>query len=188
MGIVKPWKGKIEYNGKDVTWFPPHKKVELGLNLTPEGRRLFPEMTVRENLKMGAYSKRAREKAPETLEIVFKLFPILKDRLEQKAGTLSGGQQQMLAIARTLMSRSEIMLLDEPSQGLAPKMAEDVITALNKLRDETALTILLVEQNVTVALEYADYGYVLEQGRVVFEGTKDKILESQEIMKAYLGL
>ena len=188
MSIVRPWRGTVKLNGRDITRLPPHRKVEMGINLVPEGRRLFPEMTVYENLILGAYTRRAREKLDDTLEFVFSIFPRLKERRDQRAGTLSGGEQQMLAIARGLMSRPDLIMLDEPSQGLAPKLAEDVILTLRKLRDEAEITILLVEQNVYLALEFADYGYVIEQGRVVIEGDKDTLLSSAEIMKAYLGL
>lgn len=188
IGSLAPWRGVVRFEGEDVTRLPPHAKVAMGMGLVPEGRRLFPEMTVYENLILGTYTRRAREKIDDTLELVFTLFPRLKERLHQKAGTLSGGEQQMLAIARSLMTRPKLLMLDEPSQGLAPKLAEEVVLMLKRLRDEAGLTILLVEQNVYLALEYADRGYVLEQGRVVMQGSKDKLLSSERVRKAYLGL
>lgn len=188
IGSLTPWRGVVRFEGADVTRLPPHAKVAIGMGLVPEGRRLFPEMTVYENLILGTYTRRAREKIDDTLELVFTLFPRLKERLHQRAGTLSGGEQQMLAIARSLMTRPKLLMLDEPSQGLAPKLAEEVVLMLKRLRDEAGLTILLVEQNVYLALEYADRGYVLEQGRVVMQGSKDKLLSSERVRKAYLGL
>ncbi len=186
-GILKPWNGKIEYNGKDVTFVPPHAKVEMGITLVPEGRHLFPNMTVEENLMLGAYTKRAEEKKEDSLELVYSLFPVLKERSRQKAGTLSGGEQQMLAIARALMTNPQLILMDEPSQGLAPKLVGEVFETISKLREE-GLTILLVEQNVYASLEISDYAYVLHEGRIAFGGTVEEVKESEEIRKAYLGL
>jgi len=188
MGIVKPWRGIVKLFGADVTTTPPHLKVELGLTLVPEGRKLFPDLTVRENLEMGAYTRRAREKMEDSLELVFSLFPRLKERLNQKAGSLSGGEQQMLAIARALMTRPRVLLLDEPSQGLAPKVAWEVAETLDRVRGETGTSILLVEQNIAIALEKAEYIYVLEQGRVVVEGSRDEVVAKKaDVLKAYLG-
>ncbi len=188
MGIIRAWKGSVRMYGLDITSAPPHRRVELGLTMVPEGRRLFPDLTVRENLELGAYTKRAREKLEETLELVFNIFPRLKERLHQKAGSLSGGEQQMLAIARALMSKPRVLMLDEPSQGLAPKIAWEVAEALDKIRRESRISILLVEQNIALSLEKADYIYILEQGRIVIEGSKDEILKRKlDIIKAYLG-
>jgi branched-chain amino acid transport system ATP-binding protein len=186
-GIVKPWKGKVTFNGDDVTNFPPHKKVELGLTMVLEGRHLFPNMSVRENLILGAYTNRAMEKIDDSLELVYSLFPILKERSEQIAGTLSGGEQQMVAIARALMTNPELVLLDEPSQGLAPKLVMEVFNAISKLKNE-GLTILLVEQNVFASLEISDYAYVLNEGRIVLGGTIDEVKDSEEIKRVYLGV
>ena len=188
IGLVKPWNGRIMFDGRDITMLPPHRKVELGLGLVPEGRHLFPDMSVYENLLMGAYTRHAREYLSDSLELVYNLFPRLKERRNQKAGTLSGGEQQMLAIGRTLMGRPRLIMLDEPSQGLAPILAEEVISSLGRLRDETGISIFLAEQSIHLALEYADYGYVLEQGRVVMEGSREDILNMEEIRKAYLGI
>ncbi len=186
-GIIKPWKGVIEFNGSDVTNVPPHRKVEIGMTMVLEGRHLFPNMTVEENLMLGAYTKRGEESMAETLELVYSLFPILKERSKQKAGTLSGGEQQMLAIARALMTNPELILMDEPSQGLAPKLVGELFETIARLRDE-GLTILLVEQNVFASLEISDYVYVLNEGMIVYQGTADEVKESEEVKKAYLGL
>ncbi len=186
-GLVKPWNGKITLNGMDVTYYPPHKKVESGLTIVLEGRHLFPNMSVRENLILGAYTDRAMERLDESLELVYTLFPILKERSEQLAGTLSGGEQQMLAIARALMTNPEIVLMDEPSQGLAPKLVMEVFSTISRLKDE-GLTILLVEQNVFASMEISDYAYVLNEGRMVLGGTIDEVKDSNEIKRVYLGL
>ena len=186
-GLVKPWNGRIILNGEDVTFDPPHDKVEKGLTIVLEGRHLFPSMTVRENLILGAYTDRAMEKLESSLELVYSLFPVLKERAEQMAGTLSGGEQQMLAIARSLMTNPDIVLMDEPSQGLAPKLVMEVFDTITKLKNE-GLTILLVEQNVFASLEISDYAYVLNEGRIVLGGTIDEVKDSEEIKKVYLGL
>lgn len=189
MGFVKPWRGKIFFKNIDVTRKTPHEKVNLGLNIVPEGRRLFTNMTVKENLILGAYTKRARERISDSLELVYNLFPVLKERSYQIAGTLSGGEQQMLAIARVLMSRPEMILLDEPSQGIAPKVVDDIMRVLSKLRDEEKISILLVEQNIQVALDYGDYFYVMDQGRIVAEGGSEEIVKNTpESIRSLIGL
>jgi branched-chain amino acid transport system ATP-binding protein len=188
MGIIRAWRGSVMMYGLDITSMPSHRRVELGLTMVPEGRRLFPDLTVRENLELGAYTRRARERIGETLELVFNLFPRLKERLHQKAGSLSGGEQQMLAIARALMTRPKVLMLDEPSQGLAPKIAWEVAEALDKIRREVDISVILVEQNVALALEKADYVYLLEQGRVVLEGFREEVLARKlDIVRSYLG-
>ncbi|ABL88675.1 amino acid/amide ABC transporter ATP-binding protein 2, HAAT family [Pyrobaculum islandicum DSM 4184] len=186
MGVVKPWGGSVVFNGRDITKAPPYEKVEMGLALVPEGRRLFIEMTVEENLLMGAYTRRAREKMYDTLEFVYTLFPRLKERRRQKAGTMSGGEQQMLALARALMSRPKVLLIDEPSAGLAPKVVNDLFQTIRQLREDMA--ILLVEQNVAASLEISDYVYVLENGRIVLQGDPREVVENEHIKKAYLGV
>ncbi|AEA11666.1 ABC transporter related protein [Thermoproteus uzoniensis 768-20] len=186
MGVVKPWRGRITFNGNDVTYMPPHKKVELGIVLVPEGRRLFPNMTVEENLIMGAYIKRARQHLHDSLDYVYTLFPRLKERRKQKAGTLSGGEQQMLAIARALMSRPSLLLVDEPSAGLAPKVVSELLETFKQIKEN--ITIVLVEQNVSAALAVADTGYVLENGKIVLSGPAADLLESDHVKKAYLGV
>ena len=186
MGVVKPWGGAVALNGADITKAPPHEKVELGVVLVPEGRRLFPNMTVEENLLMGAYVKRARRYVNDSLDYVYSLFPRLKERRKQKAGTLSGGEQQMLAIGRALMARPEVLLIDEPSAGLAPKVVAEVLEAFKRIKETS--TILLVEQNVSAALAVADYGYVLENGRVILSGPSGDLLENPHVKRAYLGV
>ncbi len=186
MGVVKPWGGSVLLNGADIIEVPPHKKVELGVVLVPEGRRLFPNMTVEENLLMGAYVKRARRYVHDSLDYVYSLFPRLKERRKQKAGTLSGGEQQMLAIGRALMARPEVLLIDEPSAGLAPKVVAEVFEAFKRIKETS--TILLVEQNVSAALAVADYGYVLENGRAVLSGPSEDLLENPHVKRAYLGV
>jgi branched-chain amino acid transport system ATP-binding protein len=188
MGIIRAWRGSVMMYGLDITSMPSRRRVELGLTMVPEGRRLFPDLTVRENLELGAYTRRARERIVETLELVFNLFPRLKERLHQKAGSLSGGEQQMLAIARALMTRPKVLMLDEPSQGLAPKIAWEVAETLDKIRREVGISVILVEQNVALALEKADYIYLLEQGRVVLEGFREEVLARKlDIVRSYLG-
>jgi branched-chain amino acid transport system ATP-binding protein len=186
MGVVRPWEGRILLEGTDATRMPPHRKVELGLALVPEGRRLFPEMTVEENLLMGAFTKRAREKVHDTLEFVYALFPRLRERRRQRAGTMSGGEQQMLAIARALMSRPKVLLIDEPSSGLAPKIVSDLFQTVKRLKEE--MSVLLVEQNVAAALEISDYSYVLENGRIVLQGRPEELAANEHVKKAYLGV
>ena len=185
-GILRPWKGEVRFKGEDVTFKKPHEKVEMGIAYVPEGRHLFPLMSVEENLRLGAYTKRAEENFEENLNFVFELFPILKERRRQKAGTLSGGEQQMLTIARALMSSPELILMDEPSQGLAPKVVHELFEVIKRLKDE-GLTILLVEQNVYASLEIADYVYIMSEGRIYAEGKKDELSE-EEIKKAYVGV
>lgn len=186
-GLLMPRRGRIIYEGRDITYTPPHKRVEAGIAHVPEGRGIFPWLTVMENLKAAAYIKRAREKFEETLEFVFNLFPVLKERRNQKAGTLSGGEQQMLAIARALILRPKLLMLDEPSLGLAPKLAYEVIMLTKQLREE-GYTILLVEQNVKLSLKVADRAYVLETGRIVKEGSSAELEKDPVIRAAYLGI
>lgn len=185
LGTVKPWRGQVTYNGQDVTHMPPHRKVAMGIVLVPEGRHLFVNMTVHDNLIMGAYQQQRFPR--ESLELVYTLFPILKERAHQRAGTLSGGEQQMLTIARGLMARPQLMMLDEPSQGLAPKLVAEVFAAIERLRREINLTILLVEQNVEHALTISDYAYIMHEGRIKAEGSAQEIRQSQ-IREVYLGL
>ncbi len=186
-GLLTPRSGRIFYEGRDITHMPPHRRVEAGIAHVPEGRGIFPWLTVMENLKAAAYVKRAREKFEETLEFVFSLFPILRERRDQQAGTLSGGEQQMLAIARALILRPRLLMLDEPSLGLAPKLAYNVIMLTRQLRDE-GYTILLVEQNVRLSLKVADRAYVLETGRIVKEGSAAELEKDPMIRAAYLGI
>ncbi len=187
MGLLRPWEGTILFDGHDVTRLSPHEKAEMGMILIPEGRQLFTDMTVLENLEMGATPKRARPKMKENLEKVFDLFPRLKERMHQKAGTLSGGEQQMLAIGRGIMGDPILLMLDEPSLGLAPLLVIELFDIIRKLK-EAGLTMLLVEQNVHLALAVSDYAYVLSQGRIEIEGEAEVVQQMDEVREAYLGL
>ncbi len=184
-GLLKPRDGIVEFEGKSILGVAPHKVVSEGMALCPEGRRVFAQLSVKENLEMGAYTRPASE-IPETLEMVYEHFPRLKERQGQMAGTLSGGEQQMLAMGRALMSKPKLMMLDEPSMGLAPILVDqifEIIEALNK----AGTTILLVEQNAQMALSIADRAYVLETGRIVNTGTGKDLLNDDSVKKAYLG-
>jgi branched-chain amino acid transport system ATP-binding protein len=186
-GTLTPTRGRIIFEGEDVTRLPTHVKAARGLALVPEGRQLFSAMTVAENLELGAFSKRAAAKYASRLEEVFSLFPRLAERQRQNAGTLSGGEQQMLAIARGLMSGPDILIIDELSLGLAPVITYQLFTTLKRLK-EAGLTILLVEQNVHLALAVSDYAYVIAEGRIFTEGPPAQLAAMPEIRRAYLGL
>ncbi|MGD8529586.1 MAG: ABC transporter ATP-binding protein [Syntrophobacterales bacterium] len=188
LGSVQPWAGKITYEGTEITQEPTHKKVDLGITLVPEGKHLFVGMTVRENLIMGAYRKEALMYKDDSLELVYSLFPILKERGKQAAGILSGGEQQMVTIGRALMTRPKLIMLDEPSQGLAPKLVGEVFETIEKLKNEIGLTILLVEQNAEACLKAADHVYIMHEGKIKAEGTAEEIAGSTEIREAYLGI
>ena len=188
LGSVKARGGTVTYEGNDVTNLPPHKKVDLGLTMVPEGKHLFKEMTVYDNLMMGAYRKEAQAVREENLELVYSMFPILKERHAQKSGTLSGGQQQMVTIGRALMTKPKLIMMDEPSQGLAPKLVHEIFETIEKMKEEVGLTILLVEQNAAASLDAADYVYVMHEGGIKAEGTPDEIKRSDEIKEAYLGM
>jgi len=186
-GELRPASGAITYLGKRIDNLPPYQIVEMGISHIPEGRKLFTDMSVRENLEMGAYGKQAWQARHKTMEDVFQLFPRLKERAGQLARTLSGGEQQMVAMGRGLMSRPRLCIIDEPSNGLAPLLVREVFQIIKSLR-ERGITILLIEQNVRQTLETADRAYVLENGRVVMEGDCATCLASEHIKKAYLGL
>jgi len=185
--LLYPASGTVEFLGKRIDRMPPYRIVELGISHVPEGRKLFADMTVRENLEMGAYTHHAWKRKEETLEQVYQVFPSLKEREGQLARTLSGGEQQMLAMGRGLMSRPRLCMFDEPSSGLAPILMMEVFVVIKKLREQ-GTTILLVEQNVQRALEIADRAYVLENGRVALEGKGKELLQEELVRKAYLGL
>lgn len=187
-GFLVPEKGTVTIDGLQIQKMPPQDRVKLGISLVPEGRRLFPEMTVLENLEMGAYIKSARKAKEETLEWVFQIFPRLKDRTGQTARTLSGGEQQMLAIARGLMSRPKLLLVDEVSLGLAPIVVQSIYKTLQGINQTLNMTILLVEQNVRLALDVAHKGYVIENGRLVGQGVAEELLNNDQIKNAYLAL
>jgi branched-chain amino acid transport system ATP-binding protein len=186
-GLLRPASGTIKFHGKSIGGLAPHSIVERGICHIPEGRRLFPDMSVRENLEMGAYLTRAWRQKEETLEHVYELFPILQERGGQLARTLSGGEQQMLAMGRGLMSRPKLCIVDEPSNGLAPLMVKEIFEIIQGLRKQ-GIAILLIEQNVRQTLEIADRAYVLENGRVILSGEGKKLLKKELIKKAYLGL
>ena len=186
-GLLHPASGSVEFLGKRIDGLTPHAIAELGMSHIPEGRRLFPDMSVRENLEMGAYAKRVWKHKRETLDKVYQLFPILRARQGQVARTLSGGEQQMVAMGRGLMSRPRLCIVDEPSSGLAPLMVDEIFGIIQGLRDQD-IAIFLIEQNVQQTLEIADRAYVLENGRVILEGESKQLLKEELIRKAYLGL
>ncbi len=187
MGMMHPASGRIEFLGEPIHQLPPHKIVERGISLIPEGRKLFPDMTVLENLELGAYFPNARKRIPETLRWVFELFPRLKERMGQLVGTLSGGEQQMVTVGRGLMSLPQLLLIDEPSMGLAPIVVAELFRTIRKINQE-GMTVFLVEQNARQAMEISDRTYVLENGRIVRQGKSKDLLKDDDIRKAYLGL
>ncbi len=183
-GLVKPATGRIRLQAEDITALSPDRIVSKGITLVPEGRRVFPDLTVLENLKIGAYLR--TDDLGHDLEWVYSLFPRLKERSWQAAGTLSGGEQQMLAVGRALMSRPKLMMMDEPSLGLAPLVVKDIFSIIRKINDQ-GVTILLIEQNANMALHTADLAYVLETGRLTLSGTGEELLNNEAVKKAYLG-
>ncbi|MGI9102796.1 MAG: ABC transporter ATP-binding protein [Terriglobales bacterium] len=187
MGWLKPWKGHVSLNGQDVTKLSMHAKAQRGLILVPEGRQLFGDMTVEENLQMGGYAPRSRAKMAKNLDYVFHLFPRLEERRKQRAGTLSGGEQQMLAVGRGLMQDPQVLMIDELSLGLSPLLAQQLFLTLKKLRED-GMTIVLVEQNVHLALALSDYTYVMAEGRIRIEGPSQEVENMDEVRSAYLGL
>jgi branched-chain amino acid transport system ATP-binding protein len=187
-GVMDPQKGSVTLEGRPIHGFDPDRVARLGLAHVPEGREVFPFLSVRENLRMGAYARRDPAGVAQDLELVGEYFPVLHARAEQRAGSLSGGEQQMLAIARALMARPKVMLLDEPSLGLAPKLVKDIFDIIRRINRERGVTVLLVEQNANLALQTADYGYVLELGRIVMEDTCERLLQKDDIREFYLGL
>lgn len=186
-GSLRPASGTIEFNGRHIEGLKPHTIVGMGITHIPEGRKLFPDMSIRENLEMGAYVKRVWDLKQETLDEVYRLFPILNKRRAQLARTLSGGEQEMVAIGRGMMSRPQLCLIDEPSSGLAPVVVDEIFQFIQRMRDR-GIAVLLVEQNVPQTLEIADRAYVMENGRIVLDGNSKDLLEEEMIKKAYLGL
>jgi len=190
-GVTSPRSGQILFSGKPIHQLPPHSIVELGISQIPEGRQVFKPLAVEDNLALGAYLRYRRpggkQEAKKTMEMIYSLFPILLERRKQPAGTLSGGEQQMLAIGRALMAKPSIMLLDEPSMGLAPLIVQDIFRVIVNLAREQKTTILLVEQNAKVALKTADRGYVLETGKIILDGEAGELIENRDVQRAYLG-
>lgn len=186
-GIMDPEKGQVLFKGREIQGQEPHKIVQHGIVHVPEGREVFPLLTVDENLTLGAYTRGDKVGAQRDREMVFDYFPILAERRGQEAGTLSGGQQQMLAIGRGLMLRPELMLLDEPSLGLSPLLVQEIFAILRRLNTQEHVTMMLVEQNARIALDLADIGYVMEIGRIVMDGSADRLMQSEDIKSFYLG-
>ena len=187
-GVMDPQKGTVLFEGREIQRMDPDKVMRLGISHVPEGREVFPFLSVRENLRMGAYTRRDTDEVAKDLEAVFGYFPVLKERADQRAGSLSGGEQQMLAISRALMARPKVMLLDEPSLGLSPKLVKDIFDIIVRINRERGVTILLVEQNANMALKVGDYGYVLEVGRIVMADTCARLVEKEDIKEFYLGI
>ena len=187
-GIIDPRKGSVEFAGADITAMDPAEIVKRGLSHVPEGREVFPLLSVRDNLLMGAYTRTDRDAAARDMEMVYGYFPILRERAHQEAGLLSGGQQQMLSISRALMAAPQMILLDEPSLGLSPRLTREIFEIVVRINRERGTTLLLVEQNAHMALNVADYGYVLENGRIVMEDTCERLREKDDIKEFYLGM
>jgi branched-chain amino acid transport system ATP-binding protein len=185
-GLMPPAQGRITFMGQPIAGRPPEQVVRMGIAHVPEGRELFPELTVLENLRMGAFTRRDKREIQQSLERVYSHYPILAERRSQLAGTLSGGEQQMLAIGRALMARPKLILLDEPSLGLAPKLVEEIFRIIHDIRASGA-TVLLVEQNAHKALSIADYGYILETGKIALEGASQQLLRNDHVRRLYLG-
>ncbi|HEX7863090.1 MAG TPA: ABC transporter ATP-binding protein [Verrucomicrobiae bacterium] len=186
-GLLRPKSGAIRYRGEDITRCAPHRVVKHGLSHVPEGRMVFANLTVRENLQMGAFLRKDKAEIANELDFIFSIFPRLKERLAQQAGTLSGGEQQMLAIGRALMSKPTFLMLDEPSLGIAPLLVKTIFEKIVEINRQHGLTILLVEQNANLALEISHYGYVLETGRITLKGESASLRANPEVRKAYLG-
>jgi branched-chain amino acid transport system ATP-binding protein len=187
-GVMDPQKGTVSFEGREIHGLDPDRIVRLGLSHVPEGREIFPFLSVAENLRMGAFTRPDADGVARDLETVYGYFPVLKARAQQRAGSLSGGEQQMLAISRALMARPKMMLLDEPSLGLAPRLVKEIFEIIVRINREQAVTVLLVEQNANMALHIAHYGYVLEVGRIVMEDTCARLLEKEDIKEFYLGM
>jgi len=187
-GVMDAQKGTVTFDGRQIAGLDPDRVMRLGLVHVPEGREVFPFLSVRENLRMGAYTRKDADGVARDLEMVYDYFPVLRVRADQRAGSLSGGEQQMLAISRALMARPQMMLLDEPSLGLAPRLVKEIFEIIGRINRERGVTVLLVEQNANMALHLAHYGYVLEVGRIVMEDTCARLMEKEDIKEFYLGM
>lgn len=187
-GVMDPQKGSVSFEGREIQKTDPDRVVRMGISLVPEGRELFPFLTVQENLQLGAYTRRNAAEIASDLEQVFEYFPSLKSRANRPAGMLSGGEQQMVAIGRALMARPKVILLDEPSLGLSPKLVKEIFEIIVRINRENGTTIVLVEQNANVALQVAHYGYILEMGRIVMADTGPALLEKEDVREFYLGI
>jgi len=187
-GVIEPEKGTIELMGERIDRMMPHKIVRLGIAHVPEGREIFYDLTVRENLMMGAFLRKDRKGIQADLHMAFELFPVLKNRASQLAGNMSGGEQQMLAIARAIMARPKLLLMDEPSLGLAPLLVKSIFGVIKRINQDNKTTILIVEQNALMALLVAQYGYVLEMGRIVLENTSEELMQNEDVKEFYLGI
>ena len=186
-GLMRPWSGTIQFKDEDISGLPAYDVVRKGLALVPEGRLLFSKLTVHENLTMGAFTRKDKSEIADTLEMVYSLFPRVKERMHQQAGTLSGGEQQMVAIARGLMSKPDLLILDEPSLGLAPKLVKEVFAFVKEIND-TGVTILLVEQNVKETLTLADRAFIIQDGKTTISGNSEELMDNDDVRKAYLGI
>jgi branched-chain amino acid transport system ATP-binding protein len=185
-GLIKPQEGKIKFDNNEINNISADKIVKRGIALIPEGRKIFPNLTVQENLELGAFARTDKKEIEKDFEWIYELFPRVKERLWQKGGTLSGGEQQMLAISRGLMSRPKLLMMDEPSLGLAPLLVKEIFEIIERIHQE-GMTVLLVEQNAFAALKISDYAYVLETGKVVLQGTGEELLKDKRVKEAYLG-
>ncbi|MFP4490828.1 MAG: ABC transporter ATP-binding protein [Spirochaetaceae bacterium] len=186
IGIVKPYNGKITYNGADITQSPPHKVIEKGISIVPEREGLFPRLSVNDNLRLGAYNENDKHVLAERKEEVLDIFPRLRERLSQHAGTLSGGERKMLGIARSLLSAPKLLLMDEPSLGLAPALVNEVYDVIKKIKGEGKISLLLIEQNAQKALEVVDRGYIIQKGQIVSSGSRDELREDEMVKNSYL--
>lgn len=186
-GLMKPWEGKVEFAGEDISGVPAYEVVRKGLSLVPEGRLLFGKLTVHENLTMGAFTRKDKAEIADSLEMVYELFPRVKERMNQKANTLSGGEQQMVAIARGLMSKPKLLILDEPSLGLAPKLVKEVFAFIKEI-NQTGISVLLVEQNVKETLALSNRAFIIQDGKTTFHGNSEELMDNDDVRKAYLGM
>lgn len=186
-GLMKPWSGSVQLKGEDISGLPAYEVVRKGLSLVPEGRLLFTKLTVHENLTMGAFTRKDKAEIADTLDMIYTLFPRVKERMRQQAGTLSGGEQQMVAIARGLMSKPDLLILDEPSLGLAPKLVKEVFAFVREI-NQTGVTILLVEQNVKETLALADRAFIIQDGKTTISGNSQELMGNDDVRKAYLGI